>query len=123
MSTTDRTDDPGPASARNSGGDPATTRAATARLLIRPYAGKPFALRGIVDGREAYVETLDAAIVVDEVLYERARQLVEQGARFELPDYQRSYVAAVEGDEPAVALTFLRSFDRVVSVRMSLDAG
>ena len=91
------------------------------RLLIRRYAGTPFAIQGFVDGREVTAETVDESIVVDEVLFDRARQLVEQGATFELPDYHVRFDACVEGDDVAVALTFLRSFDRIVSMRMSLD--
>lgn len=91
------------------------------RLLIRRYEGTPFAIRGFVDGREVTAETVDEAIVVDEVLFDRALVLVEQGATFELPDYHVSFDACVDGDDVAVALTFLRSFDRIVSMRMSLD--
>jgi hypothetical protein len=106
MTTTDRTNDP-------------TER--QARLLIRRYEGTPFAIRGFVDGREVAAETVDESIVVDEVLYHRACGLVEQGATFELPDYDVAFEACVDGDDVAVALTFLRSFDRIVSMRMSLD--
>lgn len=90
------------------------------RLLIRPYGGSPFAIQGFVDGQEVTAETVDHTIVVDEVLYERAQHLVADGARFELPNYHLSFAATVEGDDVAVALTFLRSFDRIVSMRMSL---
>jgi hypothetical protein len=114
MSTTDR-DDEQEIVARGVGdGD-------GAGLLIRPYGGRPFELRGVVDGRTASAETLEASMVVDEALFLRARRLVEERARFALPDYQLCFDATVEGDGPAVALTLLRSFDRIVSVRMSLD--
>ncbi len=91
----------------------------SSRLLIRPYVGLPFSIQGFVEDRPVAAETVEDLLVVDEALYERARQLAVDGARFELPDDHLTVPATVAGDDVAVALTLLRSLDRLVSMRIS----
>ncbi|MFN8023178.1 MAG: hypothetical protein U0Q03_16750 [Acidimicrobiales bacterium] len=92
----------------------------TDRLVIRSYHGAPFEIHGTLDDVAVAVETVDDSLVVSERLLVRAQELVVEHAIFSLPDYDLSYLATVEGDGPAVALTMLRSFDRVTSMRFQV---
>ena len=87
------------------------------RLVIRPYRGSPFAVHGTIEGRQVSAETVDTSLVVSERLLQRALAFVEANATFVLPDYDLEYPACVDGDGPEVALTMMRSLDRVTSIR------
>jgi hypothetical protein len=87
------------------------------RLVMVPYQGPPFAISGVVDEFDVSVESVDELLVVSERLLLRANRLVAAGETFSLPNYDLAYSPSVEGEGRAVALTMLRSFDRVTSMR------
>jgi hypothetical protein len=86
-------------------------RTAGASQPERGLAG--FRLEGVVDGETVVASWSRGRLLCDPALYDRALFLVDLGERLIYTNPAREFLATLDGPPIAVALTLLRSCDRI----------